>query len=75
MTIAYDTTSPVPKQSCSEKLNIVPFGLIISEKTVITCYLLQYGISSLFQIFSLFLSLKGSSNITAKTNIKVQYKW
>ena len=48
-------TSPVSKQSCSKKLNIVPFVLMI-----------QYGISSLFHIFSLFLLIKGSSNITAK---------
>ena len=57
MTLAYDTTSPVPKQSCSKKLNIVQFVLMVNDKPVIACYLLQYGISSSFHIFSLFLSL------------------
>ena len=66
MTLTYDTTSPGPKQSCLKKLNIVPFMLMINDKPVIACYLLQYGISSSFHIFSLFLSLKGSSNIIAK---------
>ena len=56
MTLTYDTTSPVPKQSCLKKLNIVPFMLMINDKPVIACYLLQYGISSSFHIFSLFLS-------------------
>ena len=64
--VTYDTTSPVPKQSCSKKSNIVPFVLMINHKPVIACYLLQYNISSSFHIFSLFLSIKGSSNITAK---------
>ena len=64
--MAYDTTSPVPEQSCSEKLNIVPFVLMIYHKPVIACYRLQYDISSSFHIFSLFLSVKGSSNITAE---------
>ena len=64
--VAYDTTSPVPKHYCSKKSNIVPFMLMINHKPVIACYLLQYDISSWFHIFSLFLSIKGSSNITAK---------
>ena len=66
MTLAYDTTSPVPKQSCSKKLNIVSFVPMINDKPFIACYLLQYGISSSFYIFSLFLSLKVSSNITTQ---------
>ena len=64
--VAYDTTSAVPKQPYSKKSNIVPFVLMINGKPVIACYLLQCGMSSLCHIFSLFLSIKGSSNITAK---------
>ena len=64
--MAYDSSSPVAKQSCSKELNIVPFVLMINHKPVIACYLLQYNISSSFHISSLFLSIKGSSNITAK---------
>ena len=41
MTLAYDTASPVPKQSCLKKLNTVPFVLMINDKSVIECYLLQ----------------------------------
>ena len=66
MALAYDTTSPVPKQTCSKSLNIVQFVLMINDKPVSACYLLQYAISSSFHIFSLFLSLTRSSNITAK---------
>ena len=66
ITLSYDTTLHVPKQSSSKKLNIVQFVLMINDKPVIACYLLQCGISSSFHIFSLFLSLTGSSNITAK---------
>ena len=43
---------------------------MINGKPVISCYLLQYGISPSFHIFSWFLSLKGSSNITAKQTQK-----
>ena len=64
--MAYGTTSLVAKQSCSKKSNVAPFVLLINHKPVIACYLLQYDISSSFHIFSLFLSIKGSSNITAK---------
>ena len=66
MTLPYDTTSTIPKRSYSKKFNIVPVALMINDKPVIACYLLQYGISSSFHLFSLFLSLKGSSNIIAK---------
>ena len=62
--MAYDAISVVPKQSCSKKLNIVPLVLMINDKAIIACYFLQHGISSLFHIFSLFLSPKGSSNIS-----------
>ena len=71
MTLSYDTNLHVPKQSCSKKLNIVKFVVMINDKPVIACYLLQCGISSSFHIFSLFLSLTGSSNITAKQNKSV----
>ena len=59
-------TSPVPKQSFSKKSNIVPFVLMINRKPVIACYLLHCDISSTFHIISSSLSIKGSSNITAK---------
>ena len=48
------------------KLNIVPFALMMNDKPVIACYLLQHSISSSFHIFSLFSSLKSPSNITPK---------
>ena len=67
--MAYDTTSSVPKQSCSKKSNIVPFVLMTNHRPVIACYLLQYDISSWFHIFSLFLSIKGFSDITAKQTL------
>ena len=38
------------------ELNIVLFVLMINHKPAIACYLLQYGISSLFHRFS-FISL------------------
>ena len=42
--MAYDTTSPVPKQSCSKKLNIVPFVLmtITSQLLHVTSYDMVY---------------------------------
>ena len=63
---SYDTTSPVPKQSCLKKLIIVPFVLMTNDLVIIACYLLLYGISSSFNLFSLFFSLKGSLNTTPK---------
>ena len=36
--VTYETTGPVPKQSCSKKLNIVAFVLMINPKPVIACY-------------------------------------
>ena len=46
--------------------NLTPSpSFTISQKSI-ACYLVQYFISSSFYIFPLFLSLKGSSNITAK---------
>ena len=61
MTLSYDATSHVPKQSYLKKLYVVQFVLMIHGKSFITYYLLHYGISSSFHIFSLFLSLKGSN--------------
>ena len=57
---------PFQSNPVRKKLNIVPFVLMITEKPVIACYLLKYGISSPFHILPLFLSLKGCSFITAK---------
>ena len=68
--VVYDTTLLVLKQPFSKKLRSVPFVLMINGKPVISCYLLQYGISPSFHIFSWFLSLKGSSNITVKQTQK-----
>ena len=68
--MGYDTTSSDSKQSCLKKLNIVTFVLMINDKAVIACYLLQYGISSSPHPFSLFLLIKGSSNINAEQTRK-----
>ena len=54
--VAYDTTSPVPKQSCFKKSNIVPFVLMINHKPVNTCHLLQFDISSSFHMFFFYFS-------------------
>ena len=63
--MAYDTTSPVPKQSCSKKLNIVPFMLMINHKPVLP--------SAIWYIFlvsysSCFSQLKALQIIPQKNN-------
>ena len=66
--MVYDTTSSIPKLSCSKKLNIAPFSLIINDKPAIAYYLIQYDISSSFYICSLFHSLlKVPSSINLNT--------
>ena len=58
--MTYDTTLPVPKQSCWKKINIVPFALMINHKPVILLHAIP-DLSSSLHMFSLFLSIKGSS--------------
>ena len=67
--------SPVPKRSCPKEVTILQIVLMINDKTVIACYLPQYGIFSSFHIFSLFISFKGTSNITAKETSKCNKNW
>ena len=57
---------PLQSNPAGKKLNIVPFMLMINHKPAVACYLLQYDISSWFHKFSLFLLIKGYSNIKAK---------
>ena len=56
--LAYDTTSPVPEQSCLKKLNIVPFVLRIITGQLLHATFLQYGIPSSFHTFCIFLTGK-----------------
>ena len=43
---------------------------MINDKPITAYYLPQYDVSSSFHIFSLFLSIKDSSNITPKQTYK-----